>query len=79
MEPKIKLKLNDLQRKKIKKLMLDKDLTETRIARELGTSPSMICDVIAGRKETKKYQQGIADLLGVSVKIFKRAKMGERK
>jgi transcriptional regulator with XRE-family HTH domain len=75
MKKQIKPKNNDLQRKRIKKLMLDKDLSETRIAEKLETSPQMICDVIAGRKQTEKYQQGIADLLGVPVtRLFKGAK-----
>ena len=52
--------------------MIEKDLTETHIGRMLGTSPQMICDIIAGRKTTRKYKKGIAKILGVSIKkIFK--------
>ena len=55
-------------RRRIKKLMIDKNLSESKIARILGTSPQMICDVIARRKNAPRYEEGIADLLGVSRK-----------
>jgi lambda repressor-like predicted transcriptional regulator len=64
----IKPNINQLQKRQIKKLIIDRGITEKEIAYRLGTTPQMICDVIAGRKNAPRYEKGIASILGVSIK-----------
>lgn len=69
----IKPNVNQLQKRQIKKLMIDRGITEKEIADRLQTRPQMICDVIAGRKNAPRYEEGIAEILGVPVtKLFKK-------
>ncbi len=68
---KVKKNFGHVERGIIKTLMFTQDITQVEIAERLHTSPQMICDVIAGRKTTAKYQRGIARILGVEVgRIF---------
>jgi transcriptional regulator with XRE-family HTH domain len=68
---KINRNINDAERGLIKTLIITKGITQREIARRLHTQPQLICDIIAGRKRTAKYQRGIARILGVEVeRIF---------
>ena len=74
---KVKRNFNDVERGIIKTLLFTQNITQIEIAQRLHTSPQMICDIIAGRKTTAKYQRGIARILGVEVdRIF--LKKGKR-
>ena len=68
---KVKRNFNNVEKGMVKTLMFTQDITQIEIARRLHASPQMICDIIAGRKKTVKYQRGIARILGVEVdRIF---------
>ena len=68
---KVKRNFSHVGRGIIKTLIFTQNITQIEIAQRLHTSPQMICDVIAGRKTTAKYQRGIARILGVEVeRIF---------
>lgn len=74
---KVKRNFNHVERGIIKTLIFTQNITQIEIAQRLHTSPQMICDIIAGRKTTAKYQRGIARILGVEVdRIF--LKKGKR-
>ncbi len=71
MKKKSNRKINDAEKGLIKTLIFTKGITQREIARRLHAQPQMICDIIAGRKKTAKYQRGIARILGVEVeRIF---------
>ncbi len=71
MKKKINRNINDAEKGLIKTLIFTKGITQREMARRLHTQPQMICDIIAGRKTTAKYQRGIAKILGVEVnRIF---------
>jgi transcriptional regulator with XRE-family HTH domain len=71
MKKKINANFNDAEKGLIKTLLFTMGITQAEIARRLHTVPQMICDIIAGRKTTAKYQRGIARILGVEVdRIF---------
>ena len=71
MKKKINANFNDAEKGLIKTLLFTMGITQAEIARRLHTVPQMICDIIAGRKRTSKYQRGIARILGVEVdRIF---------
>jgi plasmid maintenance system antidote protein VapI len=68
---KINRNINDAEKGLIKTLIFTKGITQREIARRLHAQPQMICDIIAGRKTTAKYQRGLAKILGVEVdRIF---------
>ena len=68
---KVKRNFNNVEKGMIKTLMFTQNITQIEIARRLHASPQMICDIIAGRKKTIRYQRGIARILGVEVdRIF---------
>jgi len=51
-------------RKKIKKLLIDADLTMSDIAREYQCRPQVVSGVIAGTKQSKRLQAYIEERLG---------------
>ena len=55
------------QTKKIKKLMIDKDLSGSEIARRIGVDPSMVSLTIGGQRSTYRIRKAIAEALGVDV------------
>jgi len=77
---KVKRNFNNVEKGMVKTLMFTQDITQIEIARRLHASPQMICDIIAGRKKTVKYQRGIARILGVEVdRIFLRSSRAYRR
>jgi len=77
---KVKRNFNNAEKGMIKTLMFTQDISQIEIARRLHASPQMICDIIAGRKKTVKYQRGIARILGVKVdRIFLRSSRAYRR
>ena len=77
---KVKRNFNNAEKGMIKTLMFTQNITQIEIARRLHASPQMICDIIAGRKKTVKYQRGIARILGVKVdRIFLRSSRAYRR
>ena len=68
---KVKRNFNNVEKGMIKTLMFTQNINQIEISKRLHASPQMICDIIAGRKKTVKYQRGIARILGVEVdRIF---------
>lgn len=52
--------------KKIKILLLEHDIRQVDIARALGVSRVAICNVISGKRRSRKIEAYIARKLGVS-------------
>lgn len=64
--------------KEIKKLLIDKDVTQAELARRLKISLAGINQVISGKRKTKHIQEGIARELGVKVgKLFPETRAGK--
>jgi len=49
----------------IKKLLLDRNATPSKIARKLGITSQYASFILLGRRKGKKYQERIARILGV--------------
>jgi transcriptional regulator with XRE-family HTH domain len=59
------------KRKKLLKLLIDKDISQAELALEAGCNASMINQVIHGGKRSSRVQKAIARKLGVPPsKIF---------
>jgi len=56
--------------KKIKMLMIEKDITGADIARIAGVSRSAISHIIAGHSKSQRLRQLIAKEIGVPVEVF---------
>ncbi len=54
-------------KKKIQKLMIDKDVTGAEIARKVGCTRQNVYHVMIGRQVSPHIRQAIADSLGVQV------------
>jgi transcriptional regulator with XRE-family HTH domain len=52
--------------KTIKKLLIDRDLTEASLARHCGTSAAFIADFLRGYRKSKKMEPVIAQALRIS-------------
>jgi transcriptional regulator with XRE-family HTH domain len=64
-----------MSRKEIKKLLIDKDITQTELARRVGISLTGVNQVISGKRKTKHIQEAIARELGLKVgKLFREPK-----
>jgi len=53
-----------LQAKKIKILLIQKDITQREIADRLGVTPGLVANVINGRHKSRRVKDGIARILG---------------
>ena len=51
--------------KKVKLRLLEIDMTNKELAKEIGMADSTVCDVIFGRNNRKKTQRIIARVLGM--------------
>ncbi len=56
-----------MDRTAIKILILEKNTSQTEIAQKIGIPVQTVCDILAGRKTTRKWQEAIAEVLGKSV------------
>ena len=54
----------DVQAKRIKILLLERDITQREVARRLGVTPGLITNVIKGRATSQYVKDGIARILG---------------
>jgi transcriptional regulator with XRE-family HTH domain len=64
-----------MSKKKIKKLLIDRDITQTELARRLGIPLTGVNQVISGKRKTKHIQEGIARLLGIKAsRLFREQK-----
>lgn len=52
-----------MDRTAIKILILKKNTSQTEIARKIGIPVQTVCDILAGRKTTPKWQKAIAKIL----------------
>lgn len=52
-------------KKKILKRMIDREMTQTEIARKYGVSVAVINQVIAGKRQSKRLRRAIAKELGL--------------
>lgn len=57
--------------KKLKKLMIDRDMTNKRLAAVTGLNPTTISNITRGLACSDATAIKIADALGVSVEAFK--------
>ncbi|UCD85506.1 MAG: helix-turn-helix transcriptional regulator [Deltaproteobacteria bacterium] len=63
--------------KEIKKLLIDKDITQTELARRVGVSPAGLNQVINGKRKTRHIREAIARELGMEVsELFPETKAG---
>ncbi|HVN97526.1 MAG TPA: helix-turn-helix transcriptional regulator [Syntrophorhabdaceae bacterium] len=66
-------------KKKIQKLMIDKDVSGAMIARRIGCTRQNIYHVIRGRHATPNIRQAIAEALGVPISDLWPAKKPRRR
>ena len=57
-------------KKKIKILMIDKEITRADIARKAHVGRAAICMVISGRNKGQRLRAAIADALGVRYEVL---------
>lgn len=55
-----------------RKIMLEKDMTMTELAKQLGISNSYLTDIFRGGRKGTKQKQRIAEILGMEVLIPKK-------
>jgi transcriptional regulator with XRE-family HTH domain len=51
--------------KKIKKKLIDRDMTATELAKELGTTPQYLCKIMHGTRSGETYRKTIMELLDI--------------
>jgi transcriptional regulator with XRE-family HTH domain len=54
--------------KKIKKRLVDRNMTATELAKELGTTPQYLNLILHGKRSGKKYRKKIVELLDIPVR-----------
>ena len=59
--------MNKATAKKIKKLMIDREVSGAQIARLVGCNRQNIYHVIEGRSKPSRIRRAIAEVLGVNV------------
>lgn len=52
----------------IKKLIIDRETTQTEIARSLGTSKRFVSYLIRGQRRSRRIEGQLANILGISPK-----------
>lgn len=60
-----------MTRTEIKILLLKKGINQTELSQRVGISPQTLCDILAGRRKTEKYQLKIATIFDLPIeKLF---------
>jgi len=72
--------LNRTQAKKIKKILIDRDITARYIATAIGESERMVYYVLRSERKNPRIRQKIADFLNIDIEsIFPSKKTVKRK
>ncbi|MCU0589889.1 MAG: helix-turn-helix domain-containing protein [Desulfobacterales bacterium] len=58
-----------MEPKEIRIEFIRKDLTQTKVARDIGVSPSLVQRVIFRKAVSRPVSQGIADALGLPIEF----------
>jgi transcriptional regulator with XRE-family HTH domain len=61
------LNISIMEPKKIKMLLIDAEVTQTKIARNLGVTVSFINQIITGLRPTRRVREAIAQAVGKPV------------
>lgn len=59
-----KRKLTDFG-KRVRKILIDKNMSQRELAKVIGTSESYLCDILCGAKNDRIYSGRIRQILGI--------------
>jgi transcriptional regulator with XRE-family HTH domain len=59
-----------MKRIEIKKILIDKGISQAKMAKDLNIHPQRICDMLSGRLPGWKYRRRISQYLGIPEEVL---------